>query len=161
MAYGEPKELYSSSTNHCKKNPPLVFPQAYDQQSADLFGLLQRGLYSTASVGRVNHLKFHISQGTKVISTLLPQRPLPKIVSRRESCKQTLPTLKRSSFPSWTAPNTIPVYRAAKSLSQHTTNLSEGAWVWECGYVLGWWRQSAEWWRTPPHTNHSKYKSIL
>lgn len=85
------------------------FLQAYDQQNADLFGLLQK-----PQVSHVNHLKFHISQGTKVISTLLPQRPLPKIINRREFCEQTLPTLKRASFPSWAAPNIIPVYWAAK-----------------------------------------------
>lgn len=44
MVSGEPKELSSSSTNHCKRNPaPAPVPYAYDQQSADFFGLLQSG----------------------------------------------------------------------------------------------------------------------
>lgn len=47
MAYGEPKGLYSRSTNQCKRNP-LPSPQAY-HQSADLFGLLQGAIEQSLS----------------------------------------------------------------------------------------------------------------
>lgn len=106
--HGEPKELYSRSSNHRKGKPPTPFPRACDQHGANLRPAAEwpRG---GASVVRCPSFEILYQPVTRVISILLPQGPRPKTTQGSEFCRQIIsPPNPRGIFPSFAGQSLTP-----------------------------------------------------
>lgn len=120
MVYREPKEFYPSSTHHCKRNPaPPSFHKLRTSKVQPRSAYCRVAIQQSLRWPSANHLKFHISQGTKVISTLLPLGPQLKIAHRSEFHGQTLLSHLSRDIPflHGRVPNMIPVYCLANYIS--------------------------------------------
>lgn len=139
--------------------PLTPSPWAYDQQSADLSGLLQSGDIAEPPLVKCRSCEISYqpryqghfySTSPGATTKICPQTWFPWAGSCLSQLSRDLPFLRG------TAPHITPVYWSAQPISPHPINLSEGVWVWE--WARGQWRQSAKWRRTLLHTT-PKYRN--